>query len=162
MPVNIQPLRPYMTFIDKDGSLTKDAYDFLYSLYQRVGGSLDSINASTLETHTWESPGPIGALSPNSGVFTSFQANQIVADTPGLKHLRVATGSIAAGADGTTTCAWSTAFTDLAYTVVAAVNAVNLTLVRIGNITTGNVEVTLHNPSASPESGIIHLIAMHD
>jgi hypothetical protein len=68
----ISPLRPYMLFTDQNGNLTKEAYDFLYAMFLRVGGSLESLNAATLEAHTWEEPGQIGFVTPSSGKFTSL------------------------------------------------------------------------------------------
>ncbi len=68
----IQPLRPYTLFTNKNGVLTTEAYNFLYNLYLRVGGSLDSLNAVTLADHTWEEPAPIGSVTPNTGRFTTL------------------------------------------------------------------------------------------
>lgn len=75
MTLKISPLRPNMMFTDSTGSLTKDAYDFLFAMFQRVGGSLDSLNAATLQGSTWEQPGQIGATTPNYGKFTSLIAS---------------------------------------------------------------------------------------
>lgn len=68
---NIQPLRPYMIFTDKQGNLTKEAYEFLFSMFQRVGGSLSNLNAALLQNKTWEAPGTIGFTTPNTGKFTT-------------------------------------------------------------------------------------------
>lgn len=67
-----------MMFTDESGQLTKDAYDFLFAVFQRIGGSLDSLNAATLENYTWEQPGRIGFSVPSSGNFTTLGATQNV------------------------------------------------------------------------------------
>jgi hypothetical protein len=67
-----------MMFTDGNGNLTKDAYDFLFAMFQRVGGSLESLNAATLQAHTWEEPGSIGATTPTSGKFTTLDTSNAV------------------------------------------------------------------------------------
>jgi hypothetical protein len=69
---NIQPLKPFELFTDQNGILTKTAYDFLFGIFQRIGGSLDSLNAVTLADKTWESPGTIGSTTANTGRFTNL------------------------------------------------------------------------------------------
>jgi hypothetical protein len=61
-----------MMFTDQNGALSKDAYDFLFTLFQRVGGSLDSLNAVSLQDKTWQEPGTIGSITPNTGKFTTL------------------------------------------------------------------------------------------
>lgn len=78
----IQPIQPHVPFTDKDGKLVWNAYDFLNKLWLRVGGSLDSLNAATLQTFTWEKPGTIGSTTPNSGKFTTLQATNTVTLSP--------------------------------------------------------------------------------
>lgn len=73
--LKIPPLRPYMVFTDKDGNLTPDAYNFLFGMFQRVGGSLSSLNAAQLQNGVWEIPGKIGYNVPNVGRFTAFGCN---------------------------------------------------------------------------------------
>lgn len=80
--MKISPLRPNMVFTDtKFGSLTKEAYDFLYGMFVRIGGSLDALNAATLENHTWEEPGTIGSTTPSSGAFTTVSATGQITST---------------------------------------------------------------------------------
>ncbi len=68
----VQPINPYNIFVDENRKLTRDAYDFLFNMFKRVGGSLSGLNAGTLEGATWESPGTIGSVVPNTGVFTTL------------------------------------------------------------------------------------------
>lgn len=70
---NIQPLRPFIEFVLENRQLTKEAYDFLYSIFIRVGGSLSNLDAASLLGSTWNSPGTIGATIPNTGKFTTLQ-----------------------------------------------------------------------------------------
>lgn len=71
---NIQPLRPYMEFVGESRQLTKEAYDFLNNMFIRVGGSLSELNAAMLQDKTWEEPGTIGSITPNTGAFTTLSA----------------------------------------------------------------------------------------
>ena len=41
---NILPLQPFAPFVLDNQQLTKEAYDFLYSMYNRVGGSTSKLN----------------------------------------------------------------------------------------------------------------------
>lgn len=74
MATNIQPLRPYVIFTQENGTLTPTGYDFLYNMFLRVGGSLDSLNAVTLADKTWDAPNPIGSTTPSTGAFTTLTA----------------------------------------------------------------------------------------
>lgn len=100
----IQPLQPAESFVDKDGRLLWNAYDFLNRLYLRVGGSLDSLNAATLQTFTWQVPGTIGSTTPNTGKFTTLNtsgqytntlaigtAPMVITSTTRVANLNVAT-----------------------------------------------------------------------
>lgn len=69
--VKVPPLRPSMLFTDKNGNLTKDAYDFLFAVFNRIGGSLSSLDAASLLGANWSNPNPIGDVSPASGKFTT-------------------------------------------------------------------------------------------
>lgn len=82
MTLKIPPLRPYMPFTDGSGNLTKDAYDFLFALFQRVGGSLSALNAASLQDHTWEEPGALGTVTPNSGEFSTLKTHNAVTLQP--------------------------------------------------------------------------------
>lgn len=80
----IQPLRPYMKFIDDTGVLTKDGYDFLFNLYNRVNGGSSGVDADTLESKTWEAPGTIGSSSQNTAKFTSLSTSGQYTNTVGI------------------------------------------------------------------------------
>lgn len=73
----IPPLRPYMRFTDENGNLMTSAYDFLFGLYQRVGGVLSNLNAATLLDKTWGAPAPIGNNTANTGAFTGLTATSL-------------------------------------------------------------------------------------
>lgn len=70
----IPPLRPYMKFTDENGNLMTGAYDFLFGVYQRIGGVLSNLNASTLLDKNWSAPAPIGTTTANTGAFTGLTA----------------------------------------------------------------------------------------
>lgn len=70
----VAPLRTNIPFVLENGVLTKEAYDFLFNLFLRVGGSLDSLNAATLLDQTWSEPAAIGNVTPASGQFTTLQS----------------------------------------------------------------------------------------
>lgn len=73
--VKVPPLRPSMLFTDKNGNLAKDAYDFLFAVFQRIGGSLSNLDAASLLDANWSNPNPIGDVTPSSGKFTTFACN---------------------------------------------------------------------------------------
>lgn len=164
----IQPLKPGEPFTSDKGYLLKNAYDFLFALYRRVGGSLDSLNAATLETFTWEAPGTIGSTTPNTGKFTGLTVTTSIANNGGgLKHKRVTTGSIGAGASATVTVTWGTAFADANYTCSASVldstaASASLRIVHLESISASQVVYRVENTSAGSLTGTLHVIAMHD
>lgn len=175
----IQPLNPYNPFVDDKGKLTRDGYAFLYNLFLRVGGSLSALNAATLLDANWSNPNPIGDVTPNTGKFTTLEGTTSVttptlhvtssvdANSGGIKHSRVTTGSIAAGANALVTVTWGSAFASTAYTVVASVQdattaVASLRVVHIETKTTGAVTVRIENTSAGALTGTLHVIALHD
>lgn len=105
--LTIQPLRPSAAFADQQGNLTKEGYDFLYGLYRRVGGSLDSLNAVTLADKTWDSPDPIGVTTPSPGKFTTLQSTGAFGCNGSAVQvsytLGATLGAYAAGANGLST-----------------------------------------------------------
>lgn len=76
--IKILPLRPNMLFTDKMGSLTKEAYDFLYTMVNRLGTSLSSLDAASLLGNTWTAPGTIGSVTPSTGSFTSVTTPNLI------------------------------------------------------------------------------------
>ncbi len=91
----------------------------------------------------------------------------VASDGGGLKHDRVTTGSILAGTSALVTVAWTTAFTDANYTVVASVQDSTaatsaLAVVHIETKTAAAVQVRVENTAAGDLTGTLHVIAMHD
>lgn len=126
MTTLIQPLRPYALWTDKNGVLTREAYDFLNNMFIRIGGSLSSLNAITLEDHTWDAPANIGVSIPAQGQFTSFGCN---GKTP--QPAVPVSGSIAAtGATSTTPFGYTTAAQ--ANAIVTLLNQIRAALVANG------------------------------
>ena len=172
MPTLIQPLRPYIPFTEKNGTLTKEGYDFLFNMYRRVGGTLSDLNAATLADKTWEEPGTIGFLIPNTGKFSTLTASTLVvtggvSQSGGLKHGRVTTGSVGASTSALITHVWPTPFPDANYTVVASVvnstaSVASLRIVHIESVSAAQVAVRVENTSGSPLTGTLNFIAMHD
>lgn len=170
--LTIPRLRPNTTFVDSQGNLTLEGYRYLDGLYLRVGGSLDSLNAVTLADKTWDAPNPIGSTTPNTGAFTTLTAttlsvSAVSANSPGIKHKRLTTGSIPATTSALVTCTWTTPFVNTNYTVTATVQdstsaTASLVIVHIETIATGSVVVRVSNTSASAITGTLHVIAMHD
>lgn len=174
MPRNIAQIRPYMMFTDKRGILTRSAYDFLFGLFQRVGGSLDSLNAATLQDKSWEEPGTIGSTTPTTGKFTTVETTAalrvgggVTPNGSGLKHARVPI-TVPASSSALATAPWANAFADANYTVTAAVYDATasatacLSVTHIETIGTGSVVVRVENTSAGSLTGTVHVIAMHD
>ena len=85
----------------------------------------------------------------------------------GLRHVRVATGSILTLVRTDVTCTWPTAFSDTNYTVSLAVedtSALGLGLQpeRIRSKTASTVTVQVFNASLGTLSGTLHCVAFHD
>lgn len=171
--LKIPPLRPTAPFTDKAGNLTKDAYDFLFGLYQRVGGSLDSLNAVTLTDATWDAPDPIGSTVPNTVTATTLRSNTtlvvgggVTPSGSGLKHVRTNL-TVGATTSALVTVTWPAPFADANYTVTASVvdstaSTVSLSVTHIETIAAGSVVVRVANTSAGSLNGVLHVIAMHD
>lgn len=172
--LTIPPLKPFQLFTDKDGLLTKTAYDFLFGLFSRVGGSLSELNAVTLADKTWDAPGTIGSTTPSTGKFTTLESTtaftaglSVTANASGLKHARVTTGSIGAGVSALVTHTWTTTFADASYTVAASVvdataAIASLKIVHIEAVSATQCKVRVENTSAGALTGTLHLIAFHD
>lgn len=172
--LTVQPLRPYVPFTGPDGILTLEGYQFLYNMFLRVGGSLDSLNAVTLADKTWDAPNPIGSTTPSTGKFTTLEnttkltvGGGVTATGSGLKHIRQTTGSIGAGASALVTVTWATAFANSSYTVNASVQdstaaTASLKVTHIESISASAVVVRVENTSAGSLTGTLHLIAVHD
>lgn len=167
MTVLIQPLNPYNKFVDENGKLTRDGYSFLYNLYLRVGGSLSSLNAALLLDATWSEPNAIGDVTPNTGEFTSLTITSGVASNGGIKHSRITTGSVGAGATALVTLTWGTAFADANYTVTASLidstaAVASLHITHIESVSASQVKIRVENTSAGALTGTLNVIALHD
>lgn len=169
---SLQPLQPFSVFTDKHGILTRTGYEFLRGMFQRVGGSLDSLNAATLETHTWEAPGTIGSTTPNSAKFTLAETNILKVDqsvapnSSGLKHVRQAI-TVPASSSALITVTWSVPFADNNYTVVATAAdstaaTASLSVLHIESVAADKVAIRVNNTSTGSITGGLHVIAMHD
>lgn len=91
----------------------------------------------------------------------------ISADGGGVKHARVATGSVASAAAPLITITWATPFADANYTVAASVlegsaTSLSLRVAHVETITAEAVTVRLKNDAAGALSGTVHVIAVHD
>lgn len=179
MTVAIQPLNPYNKFVDENGKLSRDGYSFLYNLYLRVGGSLDSLNAATLLDATWSEPNAIGNTTPSTGKFTTLEGTTSITtptihvtssvdnNSGGIKHARLTTGSVAAGATALVTLTWSSAFADANYTVTvslveATAAVLSLHIIHIESVSASQVKIRVENTSAGALTGTLNVIALHD
>lgn len=126
--VKIPPLRPSMMFTDKSGNLTKDAYDFLFAMFNRVGGSLSNLDAASLLSGNWSNPNPIGDVTPNSGKFTTFACN---GKAPQVSYT---VGSTVATTAATSTTPFGFTTAAQANDIVAKLNAVITALQNNGII----------------------------
>lgn len=106
-----------------------------------------------------------GALSITGE--TTIGAGGITANGAGLKHGRITTGSIAAGATALVTLTWGTAFADANYTVSAEVEdatttSLSLSVVHVESKTSSAVTVRVINNSVGALTGTLNIIAIHD
>lgn len=165
--MTISPLRPNMYFTDQQGSLTKEAYDFLQAIFLRLGGSLANLNAASLENATWEAPNPIGSTTPNTVKTTQLTiTNGVTANAAGFKHKRVA-ASVGASTSALITVTWSTAFADTNYTVVCSVQdstaaTASAVVTHIESVSASAVTVRVNNTAAATFNGTLHIIGVHD
>lgn len=98
---------------------------------------------------------------------TGAALNTGVRQGSGLKHQRVTTGSIAAGATALVTLTWTTAFSDASYTAIASVvdattTSLSLSVVHVESITATEVTVRVLNNALGALTGVLQVIAMHD
>ena len=108
----------------------------------------------------------VSTTSPITAV-TLNVTTSVSADSGGIKHSRVTTGSIGAGATALVTVTWGTAFADASYTVVASVldstaALASLSVVHIESQSASQVKVRVSNASAGNLTGTLNVIALHD
>lgn len=132
--VKIPPLRPSMMFTDKSGNLTKDAYDFLFAMFNRVGGSLSNLDAASLLSGNWSNPNPIGDVTPNSGKFTTLQSTAGFACNGMLPQTSYTVGTAVATTAATSTTPFGFTTAAQANDIVAKLNAVITALQNNGII----------------------------
>lgn len=91
----------------------------------------------------------------------------VTPDSGGIKHSRITTGSITAGATALVTVTWGTAFADADYTVQASVvdstsSSLSLSVVHVESISASAVTVRVLNNAVGSLTGELHVIAIHD
>jgi hypothetical protein len=86
-----------MKFTDENGNLMTGAYDFLFGIYQRIGGVLSALNAATLLDKTWGAPAAIGNNTPNSGAFTSLSATSLTTGSVKVGNTKTGLATLVAG-----------------------------------------------------------------
>lgn len=107
-----------------------------------------------------------------TGTITGFGTSLLIgggvnANSGGLKHARLTTGSINAASSALVTNTWTTAFADANYTLTASVQdstqaILSIRMVHIEALTATGVAVRVENSSAGALTGTLHLIAIHD
>jgi hypothetical protein len=90
----------------------------------------------------------------------------VYGDGGGLKHRRVSTGTVGAGADVAVRLSWTNPFRDSNYTLTATVAGAagqrGLRVLHVESVEPGSAVVWVRNDSDHPLSGLLHCIAMHD
>jgi hypothetical protein len=84
-----------------------------------------------------------------------------------MKGQRVTTGSITNGTSSVVTLTWTAAYADANYTATCTVQdstaaTASLSVVHIESVAAGSVGVRVQNTAASPVTGTLHCIAIHD
>jgi len=91
----------------------------------------------------------------------------ITANSGGIKHSRVTTGSIAGASTALVTVTWGTAFADDSYTVLASVQdstatSLSLSVVHVETKSATQVQVRVLNNAAGALTGTLQILAVHD
>jgi hypothetical protein len=102
----------------------------------------------------------------NSGA-VKFTGSGVNNDGSGLKHARVSTGSVAAGARADATVTWTTGFANTSYTPVCTVTdtsaaGAGLVVERIRAVATGTITVQVYNAAGGAITGTLDCWAVHD
>ncbi len=129
---------------------------FTLTLTQTANTNVTLPNSGTLVATT----SPVTAVNLN--VTTG-----VAPDSGAIKHKRVTTGSVGAGATTLVTVTWGTAFPDANYTATASVvdattAVLSLSIVHIESIAAGAVTVRVQNTSLGALTGTVQVIALHD
>lgn len=95
-------------------------------------------------------------------------AEGIFGDASGFKAANVSTGTISAGTRVSVTVPWVTPFPDTGYVPLCTIadfnpagNAQGLVAERVNAQSTSQIQVTVFNPTGSPDSGNLGCIAVH-
>lgn len=136
-----------------------------YSTSITNGAEIGKIALMTMRSGTLDTA--VSITGNATVVKGSLSVGTGVSQGGGIKHARVTTGSIAAGASALVTLTWATAFANGNYTVNASVvdataATASLSVVHIESITASAITVRVVNNSAGSLTGTVHAIAMHD
>lgn len=134
IPVKVPPLRPSMMFTDKNGMITKDAYDFLFAIFNRVGGSLSNLDAASLLGANWSNPNAIGDVVSSTGKFTTLQSTAGFACNGKLPQTSYTVGTAIASTAATNTSPYGFTTAAQANDIVAKLNSVIVALKNNGII----------------------------
>ena len=173
--------------LDPSGRMTAPWWSFFQNvsagitsvdLATQVTGILSYLNGGTGHSNLqFTTTGATNVTLPTSGTLVSTTSpvtaveltvsTGVTADSGGIKHTRISTGSIGSGASVLVTVNWTTAFADAAYTVVASVldstaATASLSGVHLETQTAGGVKVRVANGSAGSLTGTLQVIALHD
>jgi hypothetical protein len=166
-----QKFRLYNTFTTVDTAGEWFKLDWKTTANQFRFGTVKGSSTGTAEVASWDYGGteasPVAAITvpATSGPITI--AGGLAADSGGVKHSRVTTGSVSAASTALVTVTWSTAFPDANYTVEASVvdsttTSLSLSVVHVESITASAVTVRVINNAAGSLTGTLHVVAVHD
>lgn len=131
-------------------------------------GDAGSVIITTGQDTSTGSEGVFSIVDPDAVfVLRTTTSSGISNISNAIKHQRVTTGSISAGATALVTLTWSTAFTDSNYTVSASVvdattSSLSLSVVHVESISASSVTVRVLNNAVGSLTGTLHCIAIHD
>ncbi|MFQ5694817.1 MAG: hypothetical protein ACE5HB_02410 [Terriglobia bacterium] len=141
-------------------------------LVTRNAANLADVNlltySATDELELAQAGSPTKALGAFEMVGTATFTGGVNNDGAALKHARVSTGAVAAGASAPVTLTWTTAFADANYTVNCSVveataSTSTLRLHHIESVTaTAVVLRVINDDPANAKTATLHCIALHD
>lgn len=128
-----------------------------------------NLNSDLLDGADWNSPGVIGASTPNAATFTRLTATVGVANSSGLQHLRVAgctTAMVNGKQECTTTVTWPVPFADTAYTVTCTQENTDASSVQVFGLVSKSAESVVvrvvSDSNKVSSGGNLGCIALHD
>lgn len=180
-------LDPQSLAVDDKGQFKPHVWRYLQDLQSGLGavdlqtqvtGILPVVNGGTgLDNLTFTTSGATNVTLPTSGtvVVTTSPVTAVeltvttgvTADSGGIKHKRITTGSITAGTSALVTVSWGAAFANANYTVVASVidstaATASLSVVHIETVSASQVQVRVQNTAVGDLTGTLQVIAFHD